>query len=76
MNTNAIETKIELLERQIEKYDILAIVTGDQYEHERRISARGHAIETKKFIKIYLSQGRQIKNGMVRDLEIALEATK
>ena len=76
MNTNEIETKIELLEKQIEKYDIMAIVTGDQYEHERRISTLGRAIETKKFIKIFLSQGRQIKNGMIRDLETSLEATK
>ena len=76
MDTNEIQTKLELLEKQLENYSVDTVVTGEQYEHERRISTRGHALETKKFINIYLSQSRQIKNGMIHDLETALEATK
>jgi hypothetical protein len=76
MDANEIKNKVEQLAKQIEDYDIGAKVTGEQYEHERRIGTLGHALETKKFINIYLSQGRQIRSSMIRDLETALEATK
>ena len=76
MDTNEIQNKLETLKSQLEKYDIDAVVTGEQYEHENRSERKAQARETVKFIGIYLSQGRQIKAGLLRDLEAALEATK